>query len=90
MFGQTGAGNELLQTRYPVNQIPGQLAGGGWQNSGIGEQVSKLGNLAAGKVGPNSLLKVMAGDEVSATTPVLLQTTCCQQWQQQYGGERVE
>ena len=68
VFGQTGGANELLQTRYAVNQIPGQLAGGGWQNSGIGEQVSKLGNLAAGKVGPNSLLKVMAGDEVSATT----------------------
>ncbi len=67
VFGQTGGANELAQTRWPVNQIPGQQSGGGWQNPNIGNSVARLGNLAAGKVGPNSLLKVMAGDQVSAT-----------------------
>jgi hypothetical protein len=68
VFGQTGPANELAQTRIPVNQIPGQLVGNGWNNDNIGASVSKLGHLAAGMVGPNSLLRVMAGDEVSATT----------------------
>ena len=73
-FGQPNGANELAQTRFPVNQIPGQLSGSGWQNSGIGNYVSKLGNLAAGKVGPNSLLKVMAGDEISASTQYYFKT----------------
>lgn len=68
IFGQAGSANEVVQTRFAVNNIPGQTSGGGWQNSNIGSQVSRLGNLAAKKTGPNVLLKVMAGDQLSAMT----------------------
>src|SRR5262249_19263722 len=44
--------------------IPGQSGGGGWQSNQIGNYVSRLGNLAGQKVGPNALLKVMAGDRI--------------------------
>jgi RHS repeat-associated protein len=63
-FGQSGAGNEVASTRFAVNSIPGA----GWQHADIGSHVSRLGNLAGKKTGPNSLLKVMAGDVVTATT----------------------
>ncbi|TAG29585.1 MAG: hypothetical protein EAZ35_10185, partial [Sphingobacteriia bacterium] len=67
VFGQTGGANELGQTRYAVTTIPGQQSGNGWNNGSIGNSVSRLSKLT-NKVGPNSLLKVMAGDELSATT----------------------
>ena len=73
VFGKTDAagnpisGNEV-QARYAVSNIPGQAGGSGWNNSSIGSYVSRIGNLAGSKVGPNTLLKVMAGDKVSATT----------------------
>lgn len=65
--GNPSSGNEV-QARFAVSSIPGQSSGGGWQNSSIGNYVSRIGNLAGNKVGPNTLLRVMAGDEVSATT----------------------
>jgi hypothetical protein len=63
--GTATADNEV-KARYLVNNIPGQTTGGGWQNSSIGSYVSQLGNLAGRKIGPNSLLKVMAGDQITA------------------------
>ena len=65
IFGQTGAANEVVTTRFAVSQIPGQTTGGGWQNANIGSQVSRLSALSK-KTGPNALLKVMAGDQLSA------------------------
>ncbi|MDX2048317.1 MAG: DUF6443 domain-containing protein [Chitinophagaceae bacterium] len=73
LFGQVDAngnpvsGNEV-QARFPVANIPGQSGGNGWQNATIGNHVSRIGNLTGKKIGPNTLLKVMAGDQVSATT----------------------
>jgi RHS repeat-associated protein len=57
--------NEVKQ-RFAVSSIPGQSSGGGWQNAAIGNYVIQLGNLVGKKVGPNVLMKVMAGDQVSA------------------------
>ncbi|HRH47299.1 MAG TPA: DUF6443 domain-containing protein [Panacibacter sp.] len=69
VFGQTGAGNEVVKTRFAVGSIPGQSTGGGWQNALIGSSVSKLAkNSTQGMAGPNALLKVMAGDVINATT----------------------
>lgn len=68
IFGQTGTNNEVAQTRFAVNDIPGQTTGGGWQNTNIGNSVSRIGNLTGHKTGPNTLLKVMAGDQISAMT----------------------
>ena len=65
--GNPVAGNEV-QARFAVSSIPGQTVGGGWTNATIGNHVSRIGNIAGNKVGPNALLKVMAGDEVSAKT----------------------
>lgn len=65
--GNPTASNEVA-ARFPVANIPGQGSGNGWQNNAIGNHVSRIGNLAASKIGPNALLKVMAGDQVSATT----------------------
>ncbi|WP_121353942.1 DUF6443 domain-containing protein [Flavisolibacter nicotianae] len=67
LFGQSGAANEVVTSRFPVADIPGQTSGAGWQNPDIGSQVSRLGNLTGKRMGPNALLKVMGGDEVSAT-----------------------
>ena len=64
-FGQAGANNEVAQTRTAISTIPGQTTGGGW-HSNISSSVSKLGALTH-KVGPNVLLKVMAGDQINAT-----------------------
>lgn len=75
LFGQPGGGNEVALTRFAVSDIPGQSAGDGWQHPYIGSQVSRLGALAAGKVGPNALLKVMAGDEISARADYYYQST---------------
>ena len=46
VFGQTGGANEVAVTRFPVANIPGNA----WTNTTIGQKVSKLGNLAAGKM----------------------------------------
>ncbi|ULQ52152.1 DUF6443 domain-containing protein [Flavihumibacter fluvii] len=81
LFGQTGAGNEVVLTRFAKASIPGQGSGGGWNNANIGSYVSRVGKLAAKKTGPNALLKVMAGDLVSGTvqyfykSPVVNSTT---------------
>lgn len=63
--GTPTADNEVKR-RFAVSGIPGQSTGGGWQNAAIGNYVIRLGNLVGKKVGPNVLLKVMAGDQVSA------------------------
>jgi RHS repeat-associated protein len=77
IFGKTDAngvpvaGNEV-QDRFAVSSIPGQSTGNGWTNSTIGNHVAKLfkgrRSFAGRDMGPASLLKVMAGDKVSATT----------------------
>ncbi|OQP54574.1 hypothetical protein A4H97_21635 [Niastella yeongjuensis] len=59
VFGQTGGANEVETTRYPKPS--------GWQNANLGSSVSRLGNNAGHNVGPNTLQKVMAGDQVSAS-----------------------
>ncbi|HEX6426429.1 MAG TPA: RHS repeat-associated core domain-containing protein [Niastella sp.] len=59
IFGQSGGANEVESTRYPKPS--------GWQNANLGSSVSRLGNNAGHNMGPNTLQKVMAGDQVSAT-----------------------
>lgn len=73
LFGQVDVNgiptsDNEVSARFATSSIPGQQSGGGWQNSTIGSYVSRIGNLTGKKVGPNTLLKVMAGDQVSATT----------------------
>lgn len=65
--GNPTAANEVA-ARFPVANIPGQGSGNGWTDNTIGSYVSRVGNLAQSKIGPNTLLKVMAGDKVSAST----------------------
>ncbi len=73
LFGQVDASgvptaaNEV-KARFAVSSIPGQSSGGGWQSPAINSYVSRVGNLASSKMGPNALLKVMGGDKVSATS----------------------
>lgn len=67
VFGQTGAGNEVAATRYPVS-------GTGWTNSSTGASVSRLGNTAGRNIGPNTLQKVMAGDVVLANVQYFYNT----------------
>lgn len=72
LFGQvdvngTPTSDNEVSARFATSSIPGQQSGGGWQNSTIDSYVSRLGNLTGKKVRPNTLLKVMAGDQVSAT-----------------------
>lgn len=76
IFGQTGAANEVVTTRFAVSGIPGQSSGGGWSNTAIENSVSLLQNSPGKKTtGPNVLLKVMAGDLVNATTQYYYQNT---------------
>jgi RHS repeat-associated protein len=56
-FGQTGSANEVATTR--LTKPPG------W-NSNTSTSVSKLSKLTGHTIGPNSLLKVMAGDVINA------------------------
>lgn len=56
VFGQTGGGNEVEATRTSTPP--------GWSGNASGF-VSQLGNIG-GHLGPNTLQKVMAGDQVSA------------------------
>ena len=65
--GTPTAANEV-KARFEVANIPGQSVGNGWTNSTIGNHVIRIGNLAGNKIGPNALLKVMAGDAVIAST----------------------
>ncbi len=65
--GTPTSANEVA-ARFPVSSIPGQSSSNGWNDNTIGSHVSRIGALASSKVGPNTLLKVMAGDEVSART----------------------
>jgi RHS repeat-associated protein len=58
VFGQTGAGNEVEVTRYPKPT--------GWTNNST-NSVSQVGRLCGHFLGPNTLQKVMAGDQVNAT-----------------------
>jgi len=63
-----GSGNEVENTRVAITTIPGQSTGGGW-HSNTSASVSQLGDYTgAFKMGPNVLLKVMAGDTINATT----------------------
>jgi RHS repeat-associated protein len=59
VFGQSGSGNEVEATRTGVPSA--------WQSSNGSASCSGLGNLAGHNVGPNSLQKVMAGDNVTAS-----------------------
>jgi len=65
IFGQTGGSNEVEATRVstPV----------GWQSVNTTASVSALGNLAGHTIGPNTLQKVMAGDQVTATVQYYFQ-----------------
>ncbi|MBN9352258.1 MAG: hypothetical protein J0H55_16380 [Chitinophagaceae bacterium] len=56
-FGQQGSSNEVAATRIAKP--------GGW-NANTSSSVSKLSKLTGHTIGPNSLLKVMAGDVLSA------------------------
>jgi len=58
IFGQPGGANEVATTR--VTTVPS-----GWASNHSGA-VSMLSKSSGHTVGPNSLLKVMAGDEMSA------------------------
>jgi RHS repeat-associated protein len=57
IFGQTGAANEVETTRYNTPS--------GWTGNTTAS-VSRLGNIVAHNIGPNTLQKVMAGDIVNA------------------------
>ena len=58
VFGQLGSGNEVEVTRYATPA--------GWTGNTTAS-VSRLGNNAGHNLGPNTLQKVMAGDQVSAS-----------------------
>lgn len=60
--GSPSAGNEVA-ARFATSSIPGAA----WTDN-TSSYVSRVGALAGSKIGPNSLLKVMAGDKLSATT----------------------
>jgi len=64
VFGQNGSANEVFQTRFAISGIPGQTTGAGW-HSNASSSVSKLSKLTGHTIGPNSLLKVMAGDVIN-------------------------
>ncbi len=54
-------------TKFATASIPGQSINNGWQNQNIGNYVSRLSKLT-NTVGASALLKVMAGDELTALT----------------------
>ncbi|MFN8291660.1 MAG: DUF6443 domain-containing protein [Chitinophagaceae bacterium] len=58
IFGQTGANNEVAVTRYATPA--------GWTGNTTAK-VSRTGTTSGHNVGPNTLQKVMAGDNISAT-----------------------
>ena len=57
VFGQQGTANEVEATRYSKPAA--------W-TANTSASVSRLGNIAGHNLGPNTLQKVMAGDQVSA------------------------
>ena len=61
-------GNNEVRERFLVTSIPNQLSGGGWQNPAIQNYVSRLGNFATSNLGPNVFMRVMGGDQLTATT----------------------
>ena len=63
--GTPTAANEV-EARFAVTSIPGQTTGNGWTDPTIQNWVSQIGNFASSRIGPNMLVKVMAGDQVSA------------------------
>jgi RHS repeat-associated protein len=65
VFGQTGTGNEVEVTRYPKPA--------GWTNNSTGS-VSQTGKLCGHFLGPNTLQKVMAGDQLSASVQYYYQS----------------
>ena len=67
VFGQSGPTNEVETTRVPVPL--------GWQSANTSTSCSELGNLFGYNVGPNSLQKVMAGDQLTTSTLYYFQTT---------------
>jgi RHS repeat-associated protein len=60
IFGQPGVANEVAATLTPA-------APTNWTNSSIGSNVSRLGSISGHNIGPNTLQKVMAGDQVTAS-----------------------
>ena len=58
IFGQVGAANEVATTRYATPPA--------WTGNTTA-QVSRLGTNSGHNIGPNTLQKVMGGDQVSAT-----------------------
>ncbi len=65
VFGQTGSGNEVETTRTAKPS--------GWTNNTTAS-VSQLGRLCGHYLGPNTLQKVMAGDQVSASVQYYYQS----------------
>lgn len=64
LFGQVDAAG----VPTAANEVKARFAKpSGWTNNTTAF-VARVGNLAAKKTGPNVLMKVMAGDEISATT----------------------
>jgi RHS repeat-associated protein len=59
VFGQTGAANEVDATRHPKPN--------NWNDASVEASVSQLGNIAGHNIGPNTLQKVMAGDQVTTS-----------------------
>jgi hypothetical protein len=57
--------NEVELTRYATPP--------GWQSVNSSASVSRLGNTAGHNIGPNTLQKVMAGDQISATVQYYFQ-----------------
>ncbi len=75
IFTQTGDGtfntdNEVDNTECAVSQVPGWTVGSQQSPASyalpLGAYVSKISASPSSKIGPNSLLKVMAGDKISA------------------------
>lgn len=67
IFGQAGSNNEVAVTRY--TPVPA-----GWTGN-TSSNVSRLGTISGHNIGPNTLQKVMAGDNVSATVQYYHQGT---------------
>ena len=59
IFGQVGAANEVATTRYTPTPA-------GWTGN-TSSNVSRLGTNSGHNIGPNTLQKVMAGDNINAT-----------------------
>jgi RHS repeat-associated protein len=67
IFGQVDAnGNPTVANEVAARFPTASIAGSGWSDN-TSAYVSRLGALSNSKIGPNTLLKVMAGDKVSAT-----------------------